>query len=177
MARTNSPIAAICLLLAASLHPGCAPEAPPARIGYHIDSPRALLRLNRVVLVPLVGRDEHAAIAEEMTDALFKSVQDKRLFHLQALDGVLGDAEQLPVPARRPCTLRELAAMRRILRCDAVLYGWITHFRPYPGMKMGLNLRLMDLKRKPCQPSSSRRMRWYRPLPANTERTAIRGRT
>lgn len=44
-----------------------------------------------------------------------------------------------------PYTLEQLSAIRKTLRCDAVLRGTITAFEPYPYMIIGLRLELVDL--------------------------------
>ena len=42
-------------------------------------------------------------------------------------------------------SLEQLSAIRRALKCDAVLTGTVTVFRPYPHMTIGLRLKLVDL--------------------------------
>jgi len=43
-------------------------------------------------------------------------------------------------------TLEQLMAIREVLKCDGVLLGTITEFRPYPHMTIGLRLKLLDLR-------------------------------
>lgn len=145
MVRTNS--LALGLVLACGLHLGCVPEAPAPAIASHVGPRQSLLRLHRVVLVALQSDENDSAIGDEMTQALFQAVQERKLFHLRVVHRTDPEYRDLPLRARRPCTLEELAAMRKALDCNAVLLGSIQRFEPYPRMKMGLYLRLMDLRR------------------------------
>lgn len=137
---------ALAAALAWAVLPGCAPEAPPARIACHVGSRRDMLRLHRVALVTLACEEEYAGIGEGMTQALFQAVQQRKLFHLRVVrpDDLRYAEGDLPIG--RPCRLEELSAMRKALNCNAVLLGSINHFRPYPRMQMGLYLRLIDLR-------------------------------
>ena len=144
MVRTNS--LAILLVGFWLMCPGCAPEPPPG-IGHYIAAPKALLRLDRVVLVALECEEGDSEIGEGMTEALFQAVQERRLFHVQLVRTADPAYADLVLPVRRPCTLEELSEMRKSLRCGAVMFGSMRGFRPYPRMKMGLYLRLIDLRR------------------------------
>ena len=42
--------------------------------------------------------------------------------------------------------LDQILAIRETLKCDGVLIGTITEFRPYPHMVVGLRLKLLDLR-------------------------------
>jgi len=37
-------------------------------------------------------------------------------------------------------------AIRETLKCDGVLVGTVTEFRPYPHMAVGLRLKLLDMR-------------------------------
>ena len=43
-------------------------------------------------------------------------------------------------------TLEEIMAIREALKCDGILLGTVTEFRPYPHMAVGLRLKLLDLR-------------------------------
>jgi hypothetical protein len=115
-------IGAVLALLAAG-HLACAPESPPASVGYYLSSREDLLRAHRIVLAELVGDDNYPQIGRGMTDALFQAVQERRLFQVTILGRDAPGYERLIEPARRPCSLRELLTMRDSLDCDAVLLG------------------------------------------------------
>ena len=75
MARTKRLVTALWVALVSAGSLGCAPEAPPADIGYHIGSRKGLLRLDRVVLVEIVCDEDYPGIGAHVTEALFQSIQ------------------------------------------------------------------------------------------------------
>jgi len=127
---------------------GCQPPEPEicADINCLPPSPRELARLNRVVFVELDDASGHAGVARETTRALHESIQARRLFHVDVVWRDEPVCRDVPLDKREAFTLRDLAAIRQELRCDALLFGKITSFLPYPRMQMGLYLRLLDLK-------------------------------
>ena len=144
--RAAGWIAAICAIALAA--GGCQPAPRPvsAGINCHLPSPRDLAGLHRVVFVELDDASGHPGVARSATRALYKSIQARRLFHVDVIwrdDPVCRD---LPLDKREAFTLADLTSIRQELRCDALLFGRITNFLPYPRMQMGLYLRLLDLK-------------------------------
>jgi hypothetical protein len=127
---------------------GCRFEKPDvfAEINYHLASPQALSRLDRVVFVELDDASGHPGVARATTRALYKSIQARRLFHLDVVWREDPLCRDVPLDRREAFTLTDLTAIRKELRCDALLFGKITNFMPYPRMQMGLYLRLLDLK-------------------------------
>ena len=132
--------AGCCLLM---LLAGC---AKPPRIGYYLSSPRSLWRIRRVVFVQLNAPDGYPRVAEETTDALFRALQDKQLFHLDVIDRTDPACQDLPLESREAYTIEQLSAMRKSLGCDAILFGTVTGFQAYPRRRLGLYMRLLDLK-------------------------------
>jgi len=122
---------------------GC---AKPPRIGHYLDSPQSLWRIRRVVFVELSAPDGYPRVAEETTDALFRALQEKQLFHLDVIDRTDPACQDLPLESRQAFTLAQLSAMRKSLGCDAILFGSVTGFQAYPRMRLGLYVRLLDLK-------------------------------
>lgn len=137
------------LCLVPAVLAGCAAQekVPPADIGFDFSSPQDVLRIKRVVFVELACDGRYPQIAEGMTEALFRSIQERKIFHVDVVrmnDPVCRD---LSLQKREPYTIKELHQMRQGLKCDALLFGTISAFRPYPRMQMALYLRLLDLDR------------------------------
>jgi hypothetical protein len=128
---------------------GCGAEGQhPAAVGHYLHSPPAVSRLNRVVFVELSdssGGD--AAFAETMTDAVCRAIRDRKLFHVDVLRQSEPVCRVLPLEKRDAYTYRDLMEMRQRLNCDAVLFGCVDRFEPYPHMEAGIYLRLLDLTR------------------------------
>lgn len=151
MARPPRPRASRALhvcLLSAVLLSGCAAPCPPEDpIGYALPSAHEVRRLGRVVFVELVGDAEVTPrTARQTTEALAHALQARQLFHVDVVD--LHDPLCRDLPLARPdaLTLAELSMIRRALGCDAVLFGRLYDVDTFPHMRMGLYLRLIDLK-------------------------------
>jgi hypothetical protein len=81
-----------------------------------------------------------------MTSALFQAVQARQLFHLQVLPPADPATGEPLLDGRRDFTLNDLSRLRQTLGCDAVLVGAASEFQQYPRMRIGLYLRLVDLR-------------------------------
>jgi hypothetical protein len=81
----------------------------------------------------------------EMTDALFLAVQKEQLFGLTMIHRDDKDWQTLQENLSSVETLRQLARTRETLRCNALLTGAITQYKPYPHLVIGLRLQLLDL--------------------------------
>ncbi|MBS3734270.1 MAG: hypothetical protein KGY99_05015 [Phycisphaerae bacterium] len=113
---------------------------------HHLSSPDDVRALGRVVLVELAHDDAHTQMAEEMTTALYKALQSRGLFHVSRVGRDDPVCRDLPLGRDEPLTLGELSAIRRRLRCDAVLTGRLNAYAPHPRMQVGLYLNLLDLR-------------------------------
>lgn len=128
---------------------GCGPPAPPSppKIGYYVATPEDVAKIHQVAVLPLVSGRECEDIARDMTETLVQGLQTRRLFQLDMVKPDEAVAKMIDLGRREPLTLAELSAIRKELRCDAILIGSLLTFEPYPRMKMALRLRLLDLKR------------------------------
>jgi len=124
---------------------GCG-ERPAPKIASYLSSPAHLLKFRRVAFVQLRDEAAHPTIARDMTEALFRALQERRLFHVEVVRRTDPACSLLPDRLEGRYTLAELAQIRKALRCDAVLFGTVNTFQPYPRMQIGLYLRLLDLK-------------------------------
>ncbi len=113
---------------------------------YYLSPNRDLRRLGRVALVELDSNaSAYPQFASEMTDALFLAVQKEQLFGLTAVRRDDRGWQTLQENLNSAEMLRELATTREVLRCNALLTGTVTQYRPYPHTAVGLRLQLLDL--------------------------------
>jgi len=126
---------------------GCAPPGPPeANINTYLRSRNDVTDLHRVVFIRLSQGDYPPDIAEGMTRELVNAIQQRRLFHIDKIGPGARECMDLPLNIREPFSMRQLARIRDALRCDAVMFGSVTHFQTHPRMQIGLYVRLLDLK-------------------------------
>jgi hypothetical protein len=122
-------------------------KAPPQVANYYfLDSDKDLASIGRVAIIELTNESSYPQIASEVTEALFHSFQKRQLFGLSIV--YLNDPawRSLQLDVSSTYTLEQLLAIRKALKCDAMLIGTITSYQPYPHMSIGLNLKLIDLK-------------------------------
>jgi hypothetical protein len=137
----------ICLCAVGLLLAGCGEKsAPTARIGHYLRSERSVAKLHRVVFVSLGDSGCDPQITAGMNNSLLDAIQDRQLFHVDLVPRAEPACEELPLDTRKAYSMEQLAEIRDALDCDAVFLGKIKRFETYPRMKIGIYLRLLDLK-------------------------------
>lgn len=115
-------------------------------VNAYLRSPQDVRRLDRVVFVELADGAGYPSVARDVTRALYKSIQARRLFHVDVVARDDPLCRDILLDKREAFTLEELARLQDELHCDALLFGKVTQFLPYPQMQIGLYLRLLDLR-------------------------------
>ncbi len=131
----------------------------PLQDYYYLNQEKDLSTVGRTALVELDNKSSYPQISTDVTEVLFQALQKKQPFGLAVvhrnnpawrslqLDWNSDYQTQNSASAVPPTyTLEQLIAIRRTLKCDAVLVGTISQFRPYPHMAIGLRLKLVDLR-------------------------------
>ncbi|MHC4541475.1 MAG: hypothetical protein ACYS74_17115 [Planctomycetota bacterium] len=136
------------LLLAAAFFPGChtsQPSAPQAAY-YYLNPSKTLTAVGRVAIVELENDSSYPQVSTDVTTALFQALQKKQVFGLTVVHRHDPSWRSLQLDAGATYSLDEMLAIRETLKCDGLLLGTITEFRPYPHMAVGLRLKLLDLR-------------------------------
>jgi len=133
--------------------------SPPMPEYYYLNPDKDLSTVGRTALVELDNKSSYPQISTDVTETLFQALQKKQPFGLAVvhrnnpawrslqLDLNSGYQTQNTALAVPPTyTLDQLTAIRKTLKCDAVLIGTISQFKPYPHMAIGLRLKLVDLR-------------------------------
>ncbi len=143
----NSSGKVLILLLLPALLTGCQvyTTVTPSPDYYYLNPKKALATLGRVALVELDNDSSYPAISADVTEALFQALQKKQVFGLTSVRQSDPAWHSLQLRPDTTYSLDQLAAIRSELKCDAVLTGTITEYRPYPHMAIGLRLKLVDL--------------------------------
>jgi hypothetical protein len=122
---------------------------------YYLNPDKDLSSVGRAALVELNNDSGYPQIPTDVTEALFQSFQKRQLFSLAVVrqNDPAWRSLQLESPYQTQSmkvpptySLEQLLSMRKTLKCDAVLIGTITQFKPYPHMVIGLRLKLVDLR-------------------------------
>jgi hypothetical protein len=138
------------LLLLAVLSSGCTiysvfEGSAPAADYYYLNPDKRLTEIGRVAIVELNNDSSYPQISTDITEALFQALQKKQVFGLTVVGRHDASWRSLQLDFDSTHTLDQIMAIRKALKCDGILLGTITEFRPYPHMTVGLRLKLLDL--------------------------------
>ena len=127
---------------------GCNDAQTPASVQnfYYLNPHKTLNTLGRVAIVELDNESSYAQISTDVTEVLFQALQKRQFFGLSIVRKRDPSWRSLQLEGSSTYDLNQILTIRKTLKCDAVLLGTVTEFRPYPHMSIGLRLKLLDLK-------------------------------
>jgi len=123
---------------------GCAGSGPP-KLRHFLSSQREMLGVTRVVFLEFSQDTGYPSETRAMTEAVFKALQHKD-FHVDVLRPTDPACRDLNMEQLEAFTLEQLDAIRRALKCDAVMFGRMTDFKPYPKLQGGLFMKVINLR-------------------------------
>lgn len=113
---------------------------------YYINPYADFSTIGKTVVFELDNLSTRPGLSTDLTDALTDAVRKKHLFSLSVLYRKSPAWRNLDLNDTSSYSLEELSAIRNQLKTDAVLFGRITRYYPYPHMMVGLHLKLIDLR-------------------------------
>jgi len=138
----------VIFLLLVTFISGCGSNSTsvPASDYYYLNLNKKLTDIGRVAIIELDNDSSYPQVSNDVTASLFQALQKKQVFGLKVVHQNDPSWRSLQLDRNSAYTLDELLAIRDALRCDGVLLGTLTEFRPYPHMAVGLRLKLLDLR-------------------------------
>ena len=134
------------LILTGILLGGCDDSPREFAVNKHfLSSNEDVFDLSRVVFVELSDDTGNPRQAWSMTLELQKFLQDKD-FHTDCVRANDARCVDLPLRQLSALSLEQLNMMRKDLQCDAILFGRLTHFQPYPKLQIGVYAKLINLR-------------------------------
>ncbi len=136
------------LLLLAVILSGCRTHRAFSKAAnhYYLNPNTKLTTIGRVAIVELDNDSSYPEISNDVTGSLFQALQKKQVFGLTLIHQHDPSWRNLQLQRDSTYTLEQLLAIRGALKCDGVLLGTVTEYRPYPHMAVGLRLKLLDLR-------------------------------
>jgi hypothetical protein len=130
-----------------TLLPGCVIYTfqEPLNQFYYLNPNKDLSTIGKVALVELANNSSHPNISSSIIEALYQALQKKQLFSISIIMQDDPDWNSLQIESNASYSSKQLLAIKKTLKCDAILIGTITEYQPYPHMTMGLCLKLIDL--------------------------------
>jgi hypothetical protein len=138
----------IILLLLVVILSGCRTHSSSAPVSdyYYLNPNNKLITIGRVAIVELDNDSSYPQISADVTQALYQALQKRQVFGLTVVRQHDPSWRSLQLDRDSTYTLEKLLAIREALRCDGVLLGTVTEYRPYPHMAVGLRMKLLDLR-------------------------------
>jgi len=138
----------IILLLLAVLLSGCRTHSAsaPASGYYYLNPNKKLTDVGRVAIIELDNDSSYPQISSDITGSLYQALLKKQIFGLTVVRQNDPSWRSLQLQRDSTYTLEQIMAIREALKCDGILLGTVTEFRPYPHMTVGLRLKLLDLR-------------------------------
>jgi hypothetical protein len=137
------------LLLLAVLLSGCrtqsVPSAPAANY-YYRNPDKKFITIGRAAIVELQNDSSYPQISGDITGSLYQALQKRQVFGLTLVRQNDPAWRSLQLEPDSTYTFEQLLTIRDALKCDGVLIGTVTEYRPYPHMTVGLRLKLLDLR-------------------------------
>jgi len=138
----------IVLPLLAILPAGCRTHQPaaPSAAYYYLNPGKTLTGVGRVAIVEMENNSSYPDVSADVTAALFQALQKKQVFGLTVVQRDDPSWRSLQLEGNSTYGLTQMLSVRETLKCDGLLVGTITEFRPFPHMAVGLRLKLLDLR-------------------------------
>jgi len=138
----------IILLLLVVVLSGCRTHSASVPVSnyYYLNPNNKLNTIGRVAIVELDNDSSYPQISTDVTQALYQALQKRQVFGLTVVRQHDPSWRSLQLDWDSTYTLEQLLAIREALKCDGVLHGTVTEFRPYPHMAVGLRMKLLDLR-------------------------------
>jgi len=112
---------------------------------YYLTENKDLSSVGRVAIVELENESDYPEISGDITESLYEQLQKRQIFGLSIIHKSDDSWRSLQLPGEGSYSLEQLAAIRKSLKCNAILVGTVTKYKPYPHMSIGLRLKLVDL--------------------------------
>jgi len=139
----------VILLLLATLLSGCRTQSTssaPAANHYYRNPDKKFITIGRAAIVELHNDSSYPQISADITESLYQALQKRQVFGLTLIRQDDPSWRSLQLEQDSTYTFEQLLAIRDALKCDGVLIGTVTEYRPYPHMAVGLRLKLLDLR-------------------------------
>ena len=114
---------------------------------FYIDPAANLRTIGKVVIVEFDNRSTNPEISASTTEALNEALQKKHMFAVRTVHPIDDEWQSLDIENITSFAPKELVILRQELNADAIIFGSVTQYYPYPHLLMGLNLKMVDLRR------------------------------
>jgi len=111
---------------------------------FYLNQNKNISNIGKVALLELENQTNQPQISQKLTNAIFQALQKKQAFSLKTITRQSASFQSLQLN-KDDYSPEKLLAIKDKLNCNAVLFGSVTEYTPYPHMTVGLKLKLLDL--------------------------------
>jgi hypothetical protein len=113
---------------------------------YYINPTADFESVGKTVIFEFDNFSTAPELSIELTQALTDAVRKRHLFSLSTLYRQEPAWRMLNLQGSASYSLEELSVIKKQLKADAVLFGRISEYYPYPNLLIGMHLKLVDLR-------------------------------
>lgn len=113
---------------------------------FYVNRYADMVTTNRVAIFEFDNDTTDPKYSANLTSAVTEALRKRHIFSISTLYRADPAWRSLDLADTSSYSLQELAAIRKQLRADAVLFGSITQYRPFPHLLTALRLRMVDLR-------------------------------
>jgi hypothetical protein len=141
-------ITILVLLLMTCFFTGCRVVKPviPETGHYYINPDVNFSRVGKVVVFEFENLSSNSTISSTLTDSVTSSLRKLHIFTVTSLNRNDPVWRSLDLGQTDSYSIEQLSLIRRELKSDAVLFGTITQYKPYPHLMLGVHLKMVDLR-------------------------------
>ncbi len=113
---------------------------------YYINPSADFSTVGKTVIFELDNLSTRPELSIELTQVLTDAIRKRHLFNISTLYRREPAWRTLDLSTDSSYSLEELSTIRKQLKADAVLFGRINQYYPYPNLLVGIHLKLIDLR-------------------------------
>jgi hypothetical protein len=114
---------------------------------YYVDPTVNFANVGKVVVVEFGNHSSDPEFPGYITEAVAEALQKQHLFTVRTVHPVGNEWQRLDLGNVMSLEPKELVKLRDELNADAIVFGSITQYYPYPHLLTAMNLKMVDLRR------------------------------
>ncbi|MCK5175721.1 MAG: hypothetical protein KAR47_20165, partial [Planctomycetes bacterium] len=113
---------------------------------FYVNRYADMVTTNRVTIFEFDSDTTNPKYSANLTLAVTEALRKRHIFAISTLYHADPAWRSLNLSDTSSYSLQELAEIRRQLKADAIIFGSITQYQPFPHLTTALRLRMVDLR-------------------------------
>jgi hypothetical protein len=127
---------------------GCYTSYKPEKLSnhYYVDKEAIKRDISRVAFLEMDNETGYPEISSQVTDQLYSELQKQQAFSVNVISKEDPRWVKMQLEDKRSYNIDEISMIYENLNQDALLFGKVTEYSPYPHLVIGFRLKLISLK-------------------------------